>query len=145
MIRYYYDNPLEVAWMIQEFGMKFDHDTPVDWIDLIDNLLKAGNHAMAEHHGMKVIAIPYNPNAKFYVHPDSLHLLKTQEGDMLYGPCGGEMFHVTKTVIFNSDMSIEGAQRSIDESGWQIRMRWIWRDVGDSGPIAFHWPESEAA
>jgi hypothetical protein len=130
--------------MMEEFGMKFDHDTPVDYLSLLGRLRTFGEEVIEEHPGMKVIAIPYNPSAKFYVHPDSVPVLKAQAGDVLYGPCGGELFNITEHVIFNSDMSIEGAQNSINDSDWRIIMRWVERPGEDSGHVAFHRPKVEA-
>jgi len=62
-VRYYYNDALKAAWMAREFGVKFQwpsgdklYDYGSDWRNFTANFL--------------------------YIHPDSLHILEPQVGDL---------------------------------------------------------------
>jgi len=61
----YYTDPLAAAWMTKHFGMKFSTDSKF-----------AAND--------RPIAID-DKYDKFYIHPDSLHLLEPQYNDIVLG------------------------------------------------------------
>lgn len=73
MKRYYYTDPLAAAWMSFRHDMKFlanPHTIKLHFdlfdVDLIDE---------SNDEGLK--------DDIFYIHPDSLHLLEPQEGDII--------------------------------------------------------------
>lgn len=72
MTRYYYTCPIKAAYMAKYYGMRFvdcskEYDISdfvrLDYGDVYDDL-----------------------DEKFYIHPDSLHLLEPVAGDLLIGP-----------------------------------------------------------
>jgi hypothetical protein len=81
--RYFYIDPLVIAWMMQSFGMKFDHPTDADWDRLVPRLAENCEQMMGDYPGIKIVMIPYRPGQKWYIHPDSLHLLEPQVGDLI--------------------------------------------------------------
>ena len=69
--RYYYTDPLAAAWMARHFGMAFersDGDLLLDFDDMADDL--------AIHIASDLW------DGKYFVHPDSLHLLEPLEADL---------------------------------------------------------------
>lgn len=77
--RYYYTDPLAAAWMAKHHDMRFEVA-----LNTVNSMLEIMPASMAFAHPA------YLPNPyflfqdvkKIYIHPDSLHLLKPQEGDI---------------------------------------------------------------
>lgn len=63
--RYYYTDPLAAAWMHAHHGLDFDAEG------------RSGIHVVWG------IELPVRPGPKYYIHPDSLHLLEPQVGDIV--------------------------------------------------------------
>lgn len=122
---WYYTDPLAAAWMAKHFGMEF--------VDL-ENVFEAIDdfvHVIVEHDG------------PFEVHPDSLHLLEPQVGDLCF--------------FWDSEYDRNDAAlvEQIDAHG----CRWItdrfdireckegndsFRSIIQRNGIAFHWPEQSS-
>lgn len=69
-MKYFYKDPLAAAWMAKHFGMRFQ-----------DNGYEASPYEELLSHydaGGDGKTFP-----KYYIHPDSLHLLEPQRGDRL--------------------------------------------------------------
>lgn len=77
MPRAFYDCPLKAAYMVKYYGMKLgqsDNGYSTGWKEWI-----APMELDAFYQGLKI--------SPAYIHPDSLHLLEPQEGDIL--ECSG--------------------------------------------------------
>lgn len=61
-MKYFYTDPLAAAWMAKHFGMEYD---------------------FSEHKFYGWTTEHQLPLEKYYIHPDSLHLLKLQIGDLV--------------------------------------------------------------
>lgn len=121
-LRRFYTDPLAAAWMAKHFGMVFTRwsDGVSEWEGRL-----CGTDALQEFEGCR----------HFVIHPDSLHLLEPQVGDIGIQPdeaCGEYR---------------NGRWRSFSSCGRDCyglsekeRISIIQRNG-----IAFHWPESEAA
>lgn len=72
--RLYYDCPLKAAWMAKYFGVKIDLGTGV-----------YGLAAKATVENGRLVVTPgfSAEHFRYYIHPDSLHLLEPQVGDMV--------------------------------------------------------------
>lgn len=74
MTRYFYTDPLAAAWMAKHFEMRFTNGS-------------ADNHEVMRSYpslfelddGLN----RYEYNGKYYIHPDSVYLLKPRKGDRL--------------------------------------------------------------
>lgn len=119
--RYYYDCRIKAAYMVEYFEM---HLFPDCWTE---RSLGNTRSILGFHHHLF--------GGKFYVHERSFDLLEPREGDILYGPCGGEVFRVSDLDVFHQEASTRFAKSSIHNAGWRL----IQRDGK-----AFHWPEVEA-
>lgn len=73
-MRYYYDDPLEAAWMAQHFGMSFEgyDEIEIDRYEILSAALKP--------HDMR---INYTVPSIFIIRFDSQHLLEPQVGDLV--------------------------------------------------------------
>lgn len=114
MTRYYYTDPLAAAWMAEYFGMRFIGDEGQD-LDLADGcgFWRGGTYYF------------YDNEKLIYIHPDSVHLLEPQEGDLLWvaTPEGlAAEFHQSPSPYGGNQEVIETIQRN---------------------GKAFHWPEQE--
>ena len=115
MKRFFYTDPLAAAWMAKHFGMRFWNGAhEIQMLPLVDGE-KAG---------------------LWHIHPDSLHLLQPQVGDL---------------VVTQHDEA--GVVTQMNPSGGLDFGRWF--SIGEEGKfdsdnhkvvqrhgIAFHWPES---
>lgn len=115
--RYYYQCPIKATYMAKEFGMRFDDSFYV----MCDYIIHEGENLGA--------LIKINAPPKIYIHPDSLHLLKPQEGDLIEDPCEPNHF------IFISHDESWPLHKEF-ESGW-------FKIIQRNGK-AFMWPEVEA-
>lgn len=64
-MRYFYTDPLAAAWMAKHFGMEFE-ERP----DIISG------------YSIVYCAEEFKATPPYYIHPDSLYLLKPNEGDI---------------------------------------------------------------
>lgn len=76
MTRYFYRDPLAAAWMEKNHSMKFTFKGYASWNDGIKVSIVCGETNDYES------IITYATDGKYYIHPDSLHLLEPQAGDM---------------------------------------------------------------
>jgi hypothetical protein len=122
-MRYFYRDPLAAAWMTKHFGMKLHGPitTPLGeaaqssrpmpvWI--ISRIIEQQERVGA------------NDVGRFYVSPDSLHLLEPKYKDLLVGP------NTMAAMFYMDDSDKEPSKRC--------------RIIARNG-IPFMWPESEAA
>jgi hypothetical protein len=66
-MRYFYTWPLAAAWMAKHFGMEFETNLYIsDWCAAIVTQMEFGS-----------------VQEKYYIHPDSLHLLEPQKNDII--------------------------------------------------------------
>jgi len=64
-MKYYYTDPLASAWMAKYFGINYSQDSFFVWH------VTSGDMELGADH------------KKLYIHPDSLHLLEPQVGDLV--------------------------------------------------------------
>jgi hypothetical protein len=126
--RLYYDCPLKAAWMAKYFGLEFEHVAMPDW---------KGDTALFVKWFFDFQAGDYwceaNLMDRYFIRPESLHLLEAQEGDE-----GIDSF---------------GLQVVFENGGWVRRHPVASADEAAEGPVtidkrngkAFMWPEQEAA
>jgi hypothetical protein len=132
MTRRFYKDPLEAAWMANRFGMRFQKlgygECPWPYGMFHDFHLRL----MTEQADDGIYHRDGLP--RFYIHPDSLHLLSPQEGDEGVDGYGlqvvfeGDSWTRRHPVAASADREAEG-QVVIDKRNG----------------IAFMWPESEPA
>lgn len=145
MTRYFYTDPLAAAWMAKHFGMRFFtgdqtaakwHDEPAtdgtsSRIRVVDEWVECWTS------DPDIIQSAINWPCR--IHPDSLHLLEPQEGDLV--TLGGQE---------------EGAAllAGTTAGGFYYRQYGIAHHACSRGSVKqviqrnskpFHWPESEAA
>lgn len=147
-MRYYYSCPIKAAYMAKHFGMLFlfrYEDGQEISLRGLGNMLAYADGSLGE--------------AKFYVHPDSLHLLDAQKEDLIgFTPqCySDERRYEIVTQIGWADWKgdvkrkIHAKARNPEEwercvlthewDDWNIKNIIIIQRNG----IAFHWPETEA-
>lgn len=106
--KYYYTDPLAAAWMAKHFGMEFT-----------EGFWPSNDIAMIRWANKLVTA------EEFYIHPDSLNLLKPQIGDII--DSGAIQGNVSRE---NMQLAIE----LIENGGGQIIQR---------NGTPFMWPEVE--
>ena len=84
MPRYFYTDPRKAAWMAREYEVKFISSCANDTLDWNNDFCEVS---------------PRGWNcSKFYIHPDSLHILERQAGD--------EMLNIIPTFDIYSDSEI---------------------------------------
>ena len=119
MSRLYYDDPLAAAWMAKHFGVRFP-------IERGTNTPNAGGcystTTLCTHDTWKRTGGQNTPD-RYYVHADSLHLLKPQLGDVIYAADDGAR-------CVNRVFTLEMAEEWI---GWGNR-------IIQRGNKPFHWP-----
>jgi hypothetical protein len=123
MTRRFLQDPLAAAWMAKHFGMRFK--CLKDVIDGLD-----GDRALLV---LPQFVTDCRKSQRLFIHPDSLHLLEPQVGDLLRGD-----EHTIPTIRYVDEPDTEtmGAAASLMRRGFKIIQR-------NGKP--FHWPESEAA
>lgn len=107
--RYYYTDPLAAAWMAKHHGVRF---VLLDGSAVSEGMM--GNQIRGDW-----------DYGAFYIHPDSLHLLEPQAGDLLSWASG---LHIGSPHYFGSDCVEEGLEN---------------HTIIQRNGIAFMWPESE--
>lgn len=124
MTRYFYTDPLAAAWMAKHHGMKFEGG---------DSYISAIEAA----HTMDVLErIP------FYIHPDSVSLLKPKIGDHIY------RHHNYYCVL--SVAEHKGLQSTFAFQNQTMPIKTVlgWKHPENTHivlrkHVPFHWPESE--
>lgn len=114
-MRHFYTDPLAAAWMAKHFGMVFE--TSDSGVTISSSLY---THAPNGH--------------RFYIHPDSLHLLEPKNKDTGQDGDGewcqySDHYRSWESIATPHDCSITAT------TPVKIRQR---------NGIAFHWPEVEA-
>lgn len=106
--RYFYTDPLAAAWMAKHFGMFFIH--PYDGDAFCDEAVA----------GWGISPV--------YIHPDSLHLLESQVGDLIHVVtyCLDDEPYDHHAIVYRDEQRVKDAE------------------VVQRNGIAFHWPECEA-
>lgn len=138
--RYFYTDPLAAAWMAKHFGMKLRVDADSNGGYMIDagaRFIDCGDTFR------ELWERDFSSLGKMYVHPDSLHLLDPQLGDIITVNDPAIDYHgycfrpdiIYRTYIDGSYGTDEFAcTKSAD-------VRVSQRHCGDL--IAFHWPDQE--
>ncbi len=104
-MKYYYDCPLEAAWMAEKHGMQIHDDIgPIN------------------SHSLQEAGYFTGKGVKFYISPESTHILQPQPGDISYGGFNG-VWRVTKDY---EHISVSVTGKIIQRDG-----------------LAFHWPKSD--
>ncbi len=111
MKRYFYREPLDSAYMMKIHGMKFACAHKKDSCYSLSSLLAMGAGIFNTR-----------PPGKIFIHPESLHLLEPQVGDLLNS---GEVIRNSIAVATLNDLERCGV-RIIQHNG-----------------IPFMWPETE--
>jgi hypothetical protein len=123
--RYFYTDPLAAAWMSKHFGMKFNE--PYDFAVMIR---------------MYDMSRGKKQDIKYYIHPDSLHLLEPMEGDYVtvFGAPRWVRYAMRTENKITVQYDVDGPEQIFSQS--EVA-KGIPRIIQRSGK-AFHWPESEA-
>jgi hypothetical protein len=146
MPRYFYTDPLKAAQMTVNFGMRYENcdaglkycaatrglipdAPPLDAWSVVSDIFEAE----VDHYN----DIETHPLDKFYIHPDSLHLLKPQLGDLVTREHG--VVGVVGTCFTHGPLGVfwAGSEGHHPLSGDEA--------VIQRNGIAFMWPESEEA
>jgi hypothetical protein len=77
MTHYFYTDPLAAAWMAKHFGMVLGHGYKTD-IAYSDTPEECEEFILLDYTGIDT------PFTRWWVHPDSLHLLEPQIGDLIH-------------------------------------------------------------
>lgn len=130
--RHFYTDPLAAAWMAKHFGMLFGHDTAkygIVWFDNADDcLMEASRDAMEKY------------SFKWFVSPDSLHLLEPKAGDY----CVIDNERIERCQAIASEQEIGGLKRSVILLDGSYRLRHEVKRIIQRDGKPFFWPEVEA-
>lgn len=132
--RYFYSDPLAAAWMAKKFAIEFSSCIAQNFVK---NAKYNGDEPL-----LYLINLPANPQEKFYIHPDSVHLLEPKVGDII--------FH-TKMENAYRIHAIDGIVNFIDQPILiHGKPSGLWLPKADFSIIqrdgnVFMWPEVEAA
>ena len=133
MTRWFYSDPLAAAWMCGKFGMCiYTHGLnngvhPKRWQDFEETLPSLAKDAID------------GCEDRYYIHPESLHLLDPQVGDLcLFTP--HKYGHIEET---EKQKEIGGKQHEVVMlDGFYEEASYFGAIIQRNG-IAFMWPESE--
>lgn len=121
--RLFYSDPLDAAQMMKHFGMEIE--SLVGFPYRLSTLCIYGSHPAR-----------VNVPPRFYVSPESLHLLRLRGGDLLL-PVNSSWW----PFIFHEGYEVDAEGRvRMNRHGDYVACSIIRRNG-----LAFHWPESEAA
>jgi hypothetical protein len=118
MTRYFYTDELASAWMAKHFGMRFTSGPPDEY-----ELTRSYPAMWEENDGLNRSEY----NRRFYIHPNSLDLLKPQNGDRLLWRGYGR-----------TEWKYEEAHAQTTMKGWEFL-------ILQRNGTPFIWPEREAA
>jgi hypothetical protein len=128
-MKYYYTDPLAAAWMADKFGMKFEHD-----FDFAAMIIQ---YDLMRRNGKEVRNI--------YIHPESLYLLRPQEGDVIDSPIGIVKIKPREhqMTMVRSDMTMTQNTRYTDiETANAMNSKWGIKII-QRAAAPFMWPEIE--
>lgn len=141
--RWYYTDPLAAAWMAAHHNMRFNTNKigfsycyktndliPSPQIDVWE--IVRDTFSIDAGYG----SLEHEIAEKYYIHPDSLHLLEPQDGDIALDADGG----AGEYRAFSSKWGcFYGCGRDCEGMDTRLPFKIIQRNG-----LAFHWPESEA-
>jgi hypothetical protein len=135
--RYFYTDPLAAAWMAKHHSVEF-------WHTMVEILVRAKR----QHQEWA------DTVGNHYIHPNSLHLLEPQIGDVYYNSCNGSYHEVTEKgppKYVAGSCEIHWRYSGCKPDDITLSTATGWWNAGDThdriiqrGGILFHWPESEA-
>jgi len=141
MKRFFYTDSLAAAWMAKHFGMKFGikHKGVVQW-----NCIGKLDEPFGPLQRPEDILDPISESVPLYIHPDSLHLLEPQVGDLFRFSNKGPIYecvcdvdkHVARIGYIPNPPQWELSQTK--QYIGDLRFRIIQRNGA-----SFMWPESE--
>ncbi len=127
MTKYFYTDPLAAAWMAKHHRMTMTAQLPSHTAHYLATQ-KLGNelHLIQDY-------LVSEANGPWHIHPDSLHLLKPQSGDLVYA-CPEDSGEGTfwRYELWGGDHVACSDYWSIDK-------------IIQRNGVAFMWPESNAA
>jgi len=129
--RYYYDDPLEAAWMAKHHGMLFELVMfDIDTKEIVRHPL--GD--CLEWPRLNLDTEQYSLH--YYIHRDSLHLLEPQVGDLI-----GH----TKTTLYAKEEPPVARVEYHFEKWPRDAYLYVWNDLKIvlRNDILFHWPKTE--
>jgi hypothetical protein len=124
--RHFYTDPLAAAWMAKHFGMEFENTS--EW----DGEFDLGFFEVSPYGDEISSGIDVGIKDKYFIHPDSLHLLDPKAGDLVDGIRIGTVFEVNGNEL---SVDVHGGDWEMDADRVTILQR-------DGKP--FFWPEVEA-
>ena len=129
MKRYFYTDPLAAAWMVKHFGMRF----PCNSAKCKGREYSIGG--LASYCAKRLV--DQRCQERFYIHPDSLTLLKPQIGDWV------KFDDVTAGIISDKDNKRKEVVVYFD--GYCLVPKWSELEIIQRDEMAFMWPKSEEA
>lgn len=128
MKRYFYTDPFAAAWMTTHHGVTYVNDLPHGQGHCFQVISRASGWADASPYDL---ILPCNGKPRVYIHPDSLHLLEPQVGDLLRGD-----EHTMPQIRYMDlpDSEQMGTGAALMRRGFKIIQR---------NGIPFMWPEHE--
>jgi hypothetical protein len=131
--RYFYTDPLAAAWM------ELHHDVKTGNLD--DPFFSAWQVTFFEADWRRSGEQPPEYRQRYYIHPDSLHLLEPRIGDLIHNGCCALYYMVIDEWIsgFSGNAEVE-VERAVDWfSGEHYGL------IIQRGGKPFMWPESEVS
>lgn len=122
-MKYYYDDPLAAAYMAKHFGMKFE--LIMYGVDTKETIHHAIGDEMFFWKNINLDTEKFG--LRYCIHPDSLHLLGPQTGDLLE---------------FRDDGHDLTCYRIREEGDWKISDGWFIKSITQRNGIPFMWPEA---
>lgn len=127
-MKYFYTDTLAAAWMMKHHGFLLqDKETSDEVYDMTYDLMIEGDDFG-------------KPLAKYYIHPDSVHLLEPQEGDISYMPIN--LPNIKPAIFIWNKETIEAFKELSKING--ITNLCIGRIIMRNG-LPFMWPETDPA
>jgi hypothetical protein len=138
--RYFYTDPLAAAWMFKHFGMVLEcWHTQEEQDEMSAPAAYDFRDASVEDGGIDVWGDVIHADCRrAYIHPDSLHLLEPQMGDLVWM----EATHKSGMGVCRWAEFLQGDFESYIES---LASDYLSHRIIQRNGIAFHWPEREAA
>lgn len=133
MAKYYYTDPLAAAWMAKHFGMK------IYWI--------SNGYEIQDYGWESIIPMDYDcvdgrrSEDKYYIHPDSLHLLEPETGDV-YEVDQSEVRYIDRDGVerITKKSSPYADFMRVPSSG---RTNGVFLRIIQRNGIPFHWPKCD--
>lgn len=128
-MRYFYKDPLAAAWMMKHFGVTY-------YVPDVH-----GFASVTEIEDLQLQAL----DKKFYIHPDSLHLLEPQVGDAIE-PSSSVMgiYKIGNAIMVDRTINAIPHIAYMDlKTVMSIEKKWGKNKIIQRNGIPFMWPESE--